>query len=99
MFFGIVLNMKILFCFCYFGALATNSFECMSKSIYSEINWHELPLEIQKHIILMLGNMQRSLYYHGFDVVTLDLNTFVRVSMEQYTSIHTLLIPKYSLHY
>lgn len=71
-------GMVILFLFCYFGALATESFEEMADSLY-ESNWPELPVALQKYFIVMIGNMQRTLHYHGFEVASLDLNTFISV--------------------
>ena len=75
------LIMTSLFSYCYFGMLATESFEKISDCIYLEMNWQGLSLNLKKYCILMIGNMQWPLYYHGFNVITLDLNTFIRVSV------------------
>lgn len=75
-------GMIVLFFYCYFGKVATNSFGDISDCIYYELNWQKLSLALRKYIILMLTNMQRPIYYHGFHVVTLDLNTFTRVSSD-----------------
>lgn len=45
-----------------------------------EDNWHVLPAELQRYFILMIANMQKPIYYHGFGVAILNLNTFVKVS-------------------
>lgn len=68
-----------LFVYCYFGMLATKSYMDMSDSMY-ESNWYKLPIQLQTYIILMIENMQRPLYYHGFGMVILDLETFTKVS-------------------
>lgn len=65
------LGLFYLFLFCYFGKLATESFEKMADYAY-EINWHELPIEQKKYFILIIANTQKPLLYHGFSVVKGD---------------------------
>ena len=77
---GLMVGIMILFPYCYFGKLATESFEKMFDCTY-DLSWPDLPLEQQKSVILMLANMQRPIYYHGFKIATLDLNTFILVSV------------------
>lgn len=72
------------FIYCYFGKLATKSFEDMPDLLY-ESNWQTFPIRLQKYIILMIGNMQRPLYYHGFGMVLLDLGTFSKVRVVEST--------------
>lgn len=67
-----------IFVYCYFGKIATYSFSKMADLLY-ELNWNELPIRHQKYVILMIANMQRPLYYHGFHVITLNLETFTKV--------------------
>lgn len=62
-------TLAILFTFCYFG---------MWNELYVERN-EKLPLQLQKYLILMIGNMRKLLHYHGY-ILTLDLNRFLRVS-------------------
>lgn len=68
-----------LFIYCFFGKLATESYQKMADCLY-ESKWWELPVELQKYLLLMNMNMQRLLYYHGFEVAVLNLETFTRVS-------------------
>lgn len=67
-----------LFLYCFFGKLATDSFDNMAYCMYAS-KWQALPINLQKYFILMIGNMQRPLYYHGFNVAYLNLETFCRV--------------------
>lgn len=71
--------MSILFLYCFCGKFSTDQFEKMCDCVY-ELNWPELPRKLQKYVILMISNMQRPLYYHGFYIVNLDLSTFAQVS-------------------
>lgn len=73
-----IAGMSFLFLYCFFGQLASESYDKMCDCVY-DLNWHRLPAHLQKYIVLMIANMQRQLYYHGFVVINLDLNTFVRV--------------------
>lgn len=75
-------GMFILLPLCYFGKLATESFEEMSDCVYHDINWSGASFEIQKIIAMMIANLQRPLYYHGFHIVHLNLNTFLSVSLK-----------------
>lgn len=68
------------FLFCLFGKLATNCYEKMSDSIF-ESNWCVLPVRLQKCFIVVIGIGQRPIYYHGFDVMVLNLETFTAVSI------------------
>lgn len=60
--------------------MATESYQQMADCLYSDANWWELSVELQKYMLLMNANMQRLLYYHGFDVAVLNLETFSAVS-------------------
>lgn len=68
-----------MFLYCFFGKLASESFEQMADCLY-ECNWYGLPVGLQKYFILMIGNAQRPLYYHGFGIAVLNLKTFSKVS-------------------
>lgn len=73
-----VIGLSTLTFYFYFGTVATESFEKMSESIF-EMNWPRLPQRLQKHVILMIANMQNTLYYHGCQILVLEFGTFVRV--------------------
>lgn len=77
----VLFGMSTLFTFCYFGKLSTTSFENMADCMY-ENNWYEWSIESQKHIVIMIMNAQRSIYYHGFGVALLNLETFTKVSYQ-----------------
>lgn len=70
-----------LFVYCYFGKLATKSFESIADCLY-ETNWQDLPIDMQKHFILMIANYQKPIYYHGFGIAVLNLETFVKVRIQ-----------------
>lgn len=40
----------------------------------------ELPPKLQKNFALMIGNMQQPLYYDGFGIALLNMETFGKVS-------------------
>lgn len=67
------------FLMCFFGKAATESFEKMSHCLY-EFNWQQLPINLQKYLIVMIGNTQRPLYYQGLGICVLDLETFAKAS-------------------
>lgn len=68
-----------LFIYCFFGKVATESCEKISQCLY-ESNWINLPVELQKYLLLMISNTQQPLYYDGFGIVVLNLQTFTSVN-------------------
>lgn len=76
--FGTTDGLIHLFVYCYYGKLATESFEKMANILYKS-NWRELPIRLQKHFIVMIANAQQPIHYHGFNVIVLDLTTFCAV--------------------
>lgn len=68
-----------LFAYCFCGKMATDSYSNMAECLY-ESNWHKLELKYQKYIIIMIANAQKPIYYHGFGIAVLNLETFNKVS-------------------
>lgn len=62
----------------FYGTLAIRSYEKMADRVY-EIDWPELPVELQKYFILIIGNVQKPIHYHGFGVVILNMETLSKV--------------------
>ena len=77
-----VLTVSILNFYFYFGNIATESYERMCDSVF-EMNWQKLPLRLQKYVVIMIANMQKPLYYHGFQIVNLEFVTFAGVSLNK----------------
>lgn len=77
-FLTVMVSTSLLFWYCYFGKIATDSFEAMSDCLY-ESDWPSLPIELQKYFIIMIANAQRKVHYHGFGIVKLDLEAFTKV--------------------
>lgn len=76
---GVTCGMSTFFLCCFYGKLATESYAKMANSLF-ESNWSDLPNDLQKYFVLMIGNAQQPLYYHGFTMVILELETFCKVS-------------------
>lgn len=75
------LGLLYIFLLCYFGKGATESFEKMPDCLY-ESNWHKIPIDQQKNVLLMLINAQRPLYYDGLNIAALNLETFCNVIIQ-----------------
>lgn len=67
-----------LFASCYFGKLASDSYEKMANCLY-EANWRDLPIGLQKYLIIMMADAQRPIYYHACGLAILNLETFTKV--------------------
>ncbi|XP_031621072.1 putative odorant receptor 83c [Contarinia nasturtii] len=72
------ISLLTLFLYCFFGKLANESYDKMCGCLYRS-NWYELPVELQKCFILMIGNAKRPMFYRGFSVARLDLETFSKI--------------------
>lgn len=68
-----------LFIYCYFGMLTTESYDQMGVGLYYDLCWPDMPVKLQKYLVIMIANMQIPIYYHGFEVAKLNLCTFVEV--------------------
>lgn len=73
----------------------TTSFEEMIDSV-NDMNWYRLPIRLQKHLIIIIRDMQIPQYYDGFGVLYLNLETFFKVRnhpsiSKQYTD-HFLIL-------
>lgn len=77
-FLGIINALLNMFLFCYLGKIASESYKNIAVSSY-ECNWHALPLDLQKYFIIMIADAQIPLRYHGYGVITLNMETFCNV--------------------
>lgn len=85
--FGVVMILEAIFAatanlltYCFFGKMATESYERMSECLY-ECNWVNLSPKLQKYIVIIITNAQRPIYYDGFGVAVLNLETFNKVEL------------------
>lgn len=76
-----------IFLYCFFGIMASESFEGMADSIYNA-NWPSIPVKLHKNILIMMLNTQQPLYYEGFGILILNLQTFSSVSKCFKSSLH-----------
>lgn len=75
----LVVGIANLFAFCWYGKQATDSFGNMTNLLYEEANWQDLSIQLRKYLIFMIQNTQRPLFYHGFGIAILNLETFLKV--------------------
>lgn len=60
--------------------MATESFKKMTDCVYESV-WPDLPIPLQKYFILMIQNTQKTVFYHGFGMLKLNLETFRKVKI------------------
>lgn len=92
-----------LYLYCYYGNRSTNDFAQMAQLLY-ESNWNQHPVELQKFFKMMIANAQRPLFYHGFHLVQLNLETFLKVRVVATGGSHSLarynpLLTSFHLHF
>lgn len=78
---AIVAELNYLEIHCYFGEMTTQSFLKFSNCLY-ELQWYNLPIQLGKYLLIILPNMQRSLFYDGFGMFPLTLQTFAPVNLK-----------------
>lgn len=62
------------------GSLCTEAFDSYSRKVY-EADWYLLPVNLQKYTILMIGNANQPLYFHGMNLFLAELPTCAKVSL------------------
>lgn len=67
-----------VFLYCYIGSLTTDQFLRYGDISY-ESGWYRLPIDLQTFIELIIADGQRSLSFHGFNIINLNLNAFTKV--------------------
>lgn len=58
--------------------MATESYKKMNECVYESI-WPDLPIPLQKYFIFMIQNTQKPMFYAGFGMLKLNLETFFQV--------------------
>lgn len=81
---GFFITASSPFVYCFFGKITIECYANMADRLF-EINWQQLPNDLQKYCILMIENMQRPLYYHGFEIIILNLETFQQVNRKYWS--------------
>lgn len=71
-------SLSNLFLYCYFGKQATESFNKMTDALYDS-KWLDFAPKERKYFVIAITNTQRPLYYHGFKIMVLDLESFTNV--------------------
>lgn len=74
-------NLLNLLLYCYNGKETTDSYAAFSVHLFQS-DWYALPLELQKYILMMIADAQLPMYYHGFGIVRMNLETFTSVGFE-----------------
>lgn len=71
----------ILLIYCY---VAHKSSECFLKlaTILYNSNWTQMPIDLQKLIIIMIIEAQKPILYGAYAFVNLNLETFIKVNAE-----------------
>lgn len=70
--------MLYLYLYCFFGAFITTRFAKLPVYFFHS-NWYKLPARFQKYYLLMIGNSNIPITFNGFHLVSLNLETFMKV--------------------
>lgn len=89
---GASITQGTLFLYCIYGTLASECFHNMPDYLYNQLEWQKFPVNVQRHFIVIIANMQRKLHYHGFGLINLNLASFVTVTFHPFFPIRKLSI-------
>lgn len=78
---GTLVNISLVFVQCLLGKMATERFAQMPNHLFHS-KWYRLPVKTQKYFILMLANTQQPVFFDGFEMFVLNLETFSSVSVK-----------------
>lgn len=76
--YSLSIGLSNLYLYCHFAKNATDYYEQFADCLYNS-DWTNLPNEFKKPLVIMIGNAQIPLLYHGFNIANLDLELFSRV--------------------
>lgn len=74
-------NLANLLLYCYYGKQTTDYYGAFGDCLF-ESKWYNLPVDLQKVVLMVIGNAQQPLFYHGFRVARINLETFTSVSLD-----------------
>lgn len=67
--------------FCAFASSATERISIIRYSVY-DLDWYDLPPELQKYLILIIAQAQEELYFTGFHFIRCTLGNFGVVNIQ-----------------
>lgn len=75
---SIVLSSGNIFLFCFVGSLTTTVFRGYAEITYESM-WYKFPVDLQKHVLLIIVDAQRQQSFDGFGFIHLSLTFFMTV--------------------
>lgn len=69
-----------LFLYCFFGNRTSDNLLDLGDVFY-DFKFYKFPGDLQKYLTLMIANTQEPVYYHGFNILNLNLVTFNAVRL------------------
>lgn len=67
-----------LYFYCFYGDRSFDAYAQIANYLF-ESNWNEQPVDLQKYFKMMIANAQRPVFYHGFRIVRLSLEVYLKV--------------------
>lgn len=73
---------------CYFATKITINAESVSLCIWNS-NWYKYPVKYQIYCKLILMRAQRPVYFHGFKMITAEMETLLKVKDDSFLPTYT----------
>lgn len=68
-----------LYFYSFGGSVVTENALKYADALF-DLDWYTMPNEFQKFFIIMIGETQRPIYLHGYGLIRLSLDGFMRVN-------------------
>ena len=75
----------ILLIYCYVAHKSSECFLQLATILYNS-NWKQMPINLQKLIIIMIIEAQKPILYGAYALFNLNLETFIKVNAEIWMS-------------
>lgn len=66
------------FLLCHYGTFATERIRSLNRTVYNA-NWVDYPIDLRKHIILIIAQSQSDITFNGFGILSCNLEIFGKV--------------------
>lgn len=71
-----------LFLYCFFGDRTSDNFLAFGDVVY-DMDFYKFDRDLQRYLTLMIASTQKPVYYHGFNILNLNLITFNAVCINK----------------
>lgn len=77
---SIAIGLFSMFIFCFIADFIVKYLTGIGDMVYLQSEWYRYPIQLQKHLTLIIGQSQLPFEFNGFKIIGCNLITFGNVS-------------------